>query len=156
MAFLRGRSRLSTQAVAADQEREELPVSQADQTCPQPQGETLGYAQFKVAGEPSSQFLMRIFGLFAQQDLLPRKAAVCNLDGVLIVRMTTALIARHRAGVIAEKMRSLVQTHEVQVSWNSPRGKVKFNSDRPPASDPPDDRSIFYRAQIDSTPCRCD
>ena len=113
MAFLRSRSRLATQAVAADQvaadqEGEELPVSQADKTCPRAQGEMLDYAQFKVVGEPSSQFLMRIFGLFAQQDLLPEMAAVHNLDGVLIVRMTTALIARHRAGVIAEKMRSLL------------------------------------------------
>ena len=131
MALLRSRSRLATQAVAADQEGEELPVSQADKTCPRAQGEALGYAQFKVAGEPSSQFLMRIFGLFAQQDLLPEMAAVHNLDGVLIVRMTTAFIARHRAGVIAEKMRSVVETHEVQVSWNSPRGKVRFNSNRP-------------------------
>ena len=131
MAFLRSRSRLATQAVAADQEGEELPVSQADKTCPHAQGEALGSAQFKVAGEPSSQFLMRIFGLFAQQDLLPEKAAVHNLDGVLIVRMTTALIARHRTGVIAEKMRSLIEAYKVQVSWNSPRGEVNFNSDRP-------------------------
>ena len=125
MALLRSRSRLATQAVAADQEGEELPVSQADKTCPRAQGETLGYAQFKVAGEPSSQFLMRIFGLFAQQDLLPEMAAVHNLDGVLIVRMTTALIARHRAGVIEEKMRSLVETHEVQVSFAARKGEIQ-------------------------------
>ena len=93
--------------------------------------EALGQAHFRVAGEPSSQFLMRIFGLFAQQHLLPENATVRNLDSELVVRMKTPLISRHRAGIIAEKMSSLVDTHCVQISWSTPRAGGANTIDRP-------------------------
>lgn len=86
--------------------------------------EVLGHAQFEVLGDASSQLLMRIFGLLAQQDLLPEHATVHQRDDVLEVRMRTASLSRHRAEVIAEKMRSLVESHRVQFSWSAPRCKV--------------------------------
>ena len=89
---------------------------------PEVDEQALGEARFKVVGQPSSQFLMRIFGLFAQQDLLPEHATVRNLHGGLIVRMKTALISRRRAGLIAEKMGSLVDTHQVEFFWKATPG----------------------------------
>ena len=97
---------------------------------PKAQKEGLGKAQFKVSGDASSQLLMRIFGLLAQQDLLPEHATAHHRDGVLEVRMNTVLLSRHRAEVIAEKMRSMVETHQVQVSWRAPRGVVPNLIDR--------------------------
>ena len=67
---------------------------------------------------------MRIFGLLAQQDLLPEHAAVRNRDGILEVQMSTVLPSRRRAEVIAEKMNSLVETHQVQFSWRALRRKT--------------------------------
>ncbi len=83
------------------------------------QREELGQAQYKVLGDASSQLLMRIFGLLAQQDLLPEYATVRKNEDVLVVRMNKTLISRRRADLIAEKMRSLVQTHLVEFSWTS-------------------------------------
>ena len=83
------------------------------------QREGLGQAQYKVSGDASSQLLMRIFGLLAQQDLLPEHAIMHHRGGVMEVQMKTVLHSRHRAEVIAEKMRSMVETHQVQFSWRA-------------------------------------
>lgn len=90
-----------------------------------------GQARYEVAGEPSSQFLMRIFGLLAQQDLLPEQATVHNSDGVLVVQMQTAQLSHRRAEVIAEKMRSLVEAHRVEFAWRAPLSEVPELTDRP-------------------------
>lgn len=83
--------------------------------------EPLGQAQFKVYGDASSQLLMRILGLLAQQSLLPQDATMHHRDGVLEVRMKVVFHSRHRAEVIAEKMRAMVETHQVHFSWRALR-----------------------------------
>ena len=105
-------------------------MSCACKILPDAQKQELGQARFKVSGDASSQLLMRIFGLLAQQDLLPEHATARSLKGVLIVQMETALLSRHRAVVIAQKMNSLVETHRVQLCWKPPRGKVPNLIDR--------------------------
>lgn len=105
-------------------------MSRACKLWPKAQKEGLGKAQFKVSGDASSQLLMRIFGLLAQQDLLPQHATVHHLGGVLEVRMKAVLLSRHRAEVIAEKMRSMVETHQVQFSWRAQRRDMPNFIDR--------------------------
>lgn len=105
-------------------------MSRACKLWPEAQTEELGQARFKVSGDASSQLLMRIFGLLAQQDLLPQHATMHHRGGVLEVQMSTVLLSRHRAEVIAEKMRSMVETHQVQFSWTALRREVPNLIDR--------------------------
>ena len=97
----------------------------------------VGCAKFQIRGDPSPQLLLRIFGLLAQQDRMPERATVEIFDGVLEVGMTTCALTRHRADVVAEKIRSMVGSHSVQLNWRasltSPsrpnRRKFRFASD---------------------------
>ena len=105
-------------------------MSRACKLWPTTQREPLGQAQYKICGDASSQLLMRIFGLLAQQDLLPQHATVRHHGDLLEVQMKTVSLSRHRAEVIAEKMRSMVETHQVQFSWRALRREVPNLIDR--------------------------
>ena len=54
---------------------------------------------------------LRIFGLLAQQDRVPVRATFEVVQGTLNVRLAAYGLYRHRAVVLAEKIRSLIGTH---------------------------------------------
>ena len=76
-----------------------------------------GRAEFKISGDASTQLLMRIFDLLAQQGRTPERATVAVIDNMLEEWMATGSITAHRAEVMAEKIRSMVDTYSVQLDW---------------------------------------
>lgn len=76
-----------------------------------------GQAEFRILAEASPQLLMRIFGLLAQQDRMPDRATVEVAKGALEVVLATDGFPRHRAEVVAEKIRSMVGSHSVDLFW---------------------------------------
>ena len=78
-----------------------------------------GWTEFRVRGDASPQLLMRILGLLAQQDKMPDRATIEKVDETLEVTLAIGTLARHRAEVVAEKIRSMVGTHSVQLAWHA-------------------------------------
>ena len=78
-----------------------------------------GLAEFRIRAEASPQLLMRIFGLLAQQDKMPDHASVELTHGTLEMGFAATGLPRHRAEVMAEKIRSMVGTHSVQLAWQT-------------------------------------
>lgn len=76
-----------------------------------------GQAKFRILAEASPQLLMRIFGLLAQQDRMPDRATVEVAKEALEVVFTANGFPRHRAEVVAEKIRSMVGSHSVELVW---------------------------------------
>lgn len=76
-----------------------------------------GQAEFRILAKASPQLLMRIFGLFAQQDRMPDRATVEVAKGALEIVLAADDFSRHRAEVVAEKIRSLVGSHSVDLVW---------------------------------------
>ena len=79
----------------------------------------VAWAEFKVRGDASPQLLMRILGLFAQQDRMPDRATVEKVDETLEVVVAVGALPWHRAEVVAEKIRSMIGTHSVQLAWHA-------------------------------------
>ena len=79
----------------------------------------VGWAEFRVRGDASPQLLMRILGLLAQQDRMPDRATIENVDETLEVVIAIGALPRHRAEVVAEKVRSMIGTHSVQLAWQA-------------------------------------
>lgn len=81
--------------------------------------ETAGRAEFRIKAEPSPQLLLRVLGLLAQQDRLPDRATVEVAETTLAINLILGSVSRHRAEVLAEKMRSMVDTEFVHLAWRS-------------------------------------
>ena len=79
----------------------------------------LGSVEFKIRGDASPQLLMRILGLLAQQDRMPDRATIAKVGETLEVVIAIGALPRHRADVVAEKIRSMIGTHSVQLAWHA-------------------------------------
>ena len=79
----------------------------------------VAWAEFKIRGDASPQLLMRILGLLAQQDRMPDRATIEKVDETLEVTIAIGALPRHRAEVVAEKVRSMIGTHSVQLTCHA-------------------------------------
>ena len=78
-----------------------------------------GWAELQVRGDATPQLLMRILGLLAQQDRMPDRATIEKVNETLEVTIAISALPRHRAEVVAEKVRSMIGTHSVQLAWHA-------------------------------------
>jgi hypothetical protein len=69
--------------------------------------------QILVEAEPDS--LCRLLNLFAMQYLIPQQVGVLRQDDMLLVDVQIDQLTWHRAQVIAEKMRSLINVDSVEL-----------------------------------------
>lgn len=72
-------------------------------------------ARFEIFIEAEADSLCRVLNLFAMQYLIPRQVNVLQQDDVLSIEVQVASLTWHRAQVIAEKMRSLVNVCSVEL-----------------------------------------
>ncbi|WP_263143877.1 hypothetical protein, partial [Pseudomonas sp. RIT-PI-AD] len=70
---------------------------------------------FAIEAEAEPEILCRLLGLFALHRVLPLDLQVRRQADRLQVRLLQDDLSRHRAEVIAEKIRSLVNVHGVAV-----------------------------------------
>lgn len=76
-----------------------------------------GRADFRIDAAACPQLLLRMLGLLAQQGRIPDRAFFELREGNLAISLTATGLPRHRAEVIADKMRSLVGAHSVELAW---------------------------------------
>ena len=82
-----------------------------------PAADPPGRSEYRVLAAKTPQVMLRILGLFAQQDQLPDRLRMDVVDDMIWVALTIDGLTRHRADVIAEKLRALVDTEAVDLSW---------------------------------------
>lgn len=71
--------------------------------------------RFVVRGEASSQLPLRLMGLFAQQGLLPLSFELRREGAGLAVTIVQDELDTHRASIILEKMRGLIDVDHAQL-----------------------------------------
>lgn len=69
----------------------------------------------EIEGSPSPQFPLRVLGLFAQQDVLPKRVEIESEDDVCRMRLVEFHLDEFRSAIIAEKLRSMVMVTHVRV-----------------------------------------
>jgi hypothetical protein len=72
-------------------------------------------ARYEILVEAEPDSLCRVLNLFAMQYLIPRQVNVLQQDDVLGIDVEVAGLTWHRAQVIGEKMRSLINVCSVNV-----------------------------------------
>lgn len=72
-------------------------------------------ARFEVLIEAEADSLCRVLNLFAMQYLIPHKINVLQQDDVLGIEIEVTGLTWHRAQVIAQKMRSLINVCSVDL-----------------------------------------
>jgi hypothetical protein len=77
-------------------------------------------ASFAIRADRCPQVLNRLTGLFAQSDLIPRCVTARGEGDHLAVEIVQPGISRHRAAIIAEKMRVIVTVRSVHAEWSDP------------------------------------
>jgi len=79
-------------------------------------------ARFAITGVPSAQLLSRLLEGFAQQDMLPRSVVARSTADEMEVEIEQPGLMRHRAELIAEKMRVMVLVESVGLVCESEPG----------------------------------
>ncbi|QXQ07495.1 hypothetical protein KX816_05575 [Sphingosinicellaceae bacterium] len=82
-----------------------------------PAADPPGRSEYRVLAAKTPQYMLRILGLFAQQDQLPDRLRMDVVEDMIWVALTIDGLTRHRADVIAQKLRALVDTEAVDLSW---------------------------------------
>lgn len=72
-------------------------------------------ARYQILVEAEADSLCRVLNLFAMQYLIPRQVNVLQQDDVLAVDVEVTGLTWHRAQVIGEKMRSLINVCSVDL-----------------------------------------
>jgi hypothetical protein len=73
------------------------------------------FARFQILIEAEPDSLCRVLNLFAMQYLIPRQVNVLQQDDVLGIDVEITGLTWHRAQVIGQKMRSLVNVCSVEL-----------------------------------------
>ncbi|MNM92319.1 hypothetical protein D3C81_1046470 [compost metagenome] len=76
-------------------------------------------ALFDIQAEAEADILCRLLNLFALQGYLPAEVHAHQKDGWIQVRLRLHALPRHRAEVIAARMRSMVTVSEVGLSFHA-------------------------------------
>jgi acetolactate synthase small subunit len=72
-------------------------------------------ARYQILVEAEADSLCRVLNLFAMQYLIPHQVNVLQQDEVLCIEVEVRGLTWHRAQVIAEKMRSLINVCSVEL-----------------------------------------
>lgn len=72
-------------------------------------------ARYQILVEAEADSLCRVLNLFAMQYLIPHQVNVMQENDVLGIDVEIANLTWHRAQVIAEKMRSLINVCSVEL-----------------------------------------
>jgi hypothetical protein len=72
-------------------------------------------AQYHILAEAEPDLLCRVLNLFAMQYLIPQQVNVLRQDGMLMIEVQLDGVTWHRAQVIGEKMRNLIDVCSVSV-----------------------------------------
>ncbi|MDB5981463.1 MAG: hypothetical protein JWQ69_2478 [Pseudomonas sp.] len=72
-------------------------------------------AQYQILAEAEPDLLCRVLNLFAMQYLIPQQVSVLRQDGMLMIEVQLDGLTWHRAQVIGEKMRNLIDVCSVSV-----------------------------------------
>ena len=70
--------------------------------------------RFVITGAACPQLPLRLLGLFAQRELIPRDVAIRCADDTLAITVIQDALDAHHAGIIAAKMRALVMVRDVR------------------------------------------
>ena len=76
-----------------------------------------GRSEYRVLANTVPQVILRILGLFAQLDMLPRRVRMDVVDDMIWVALTVDGLTQHRAEIIAAKLRALIDTEVVDLTW---------------------------------------
>ena len=78
--------------------------------------------RFVIAGAACPQLPLRLLGLFAQRELIPRDVAIRTGDDTLDIVVIQDALDPHHAEIIAAKMRALVMVRDVREErWDDDR-----------------------------------
>jgi hypothetical protein len=72
-------------------------------------------AHFQILAEAEPDLLCRVLNLFAMQYLIPQQLSVLRQDGMLMIEAHVDGLSAHRAQLIGEKMRNLIDVCSVSV-----------------------------------------
>ncbi|MBX8531771.1 hypothetical protein K5D32_19020 [Pseudomonas cichorii] len=72
-------------------------------------------ARYQVLAEAEPALLCQVLNLFALQYLTPQNVIVSRQDGLLVIDVTVDGLSWHRAQVIGEKMRNLIDVCSVEL-----------------------------------------
>ena len=72
--------------------------------------------EYRVVAARTPQVMLRILGLFAQQDFVPERVRMDVVDDMIWVALSVDGLTRHGAEIIAEKLRALVDTQTVDLA----------------------------------------
>jgi len=81
--------------------------------------------RFAVYADTGSQTLLRILGFLSQRDLTPSDVRVRQSGGRLSIVIDQDALSPEAASLIAEKMRSAICVHSVELSTSDPASKIK-------------------------------
>ncbi|MEB0040301.1 MULTISPECIES: hypothetical protein [unclassified Pseudomonas] len=72
-------------------------------------------ARYQILAEAEPDLLCRVLNLFAMQYLIPQQVSVLQQDHMLMIELQLDGLTWHRAQVIGEKMRSLINVCSVEL-----------------------------------------
>lgn len=73
-------------------------------------------SEYRILAARTPQVMLRILGLFAQQDRVPDRVRMDIVDDTIWLALSIEGLTRHRAEIIAEKLRALVDTITVDLT----------------------------------------
>ncbi len=71
--------------------------------------------RYQLLAEAEPDLLCRVLNLFAMQYLIPQQVSVLQQDGMLMIEAEVDGLTWHRAQVIGEKMRNLINVCSVEL-----------------------------------------
>ncbi|OUM05205.1 hypothetical protein BW686_22100 [Pseudomonas syringae] len=72
-------------------------------------------ARYQIVAEAEPALLCQVLNLFAMQYLIPERLSVVQQERTLVIDLHVAKLSGHRAQVIGEKMRNLIDVCSVKV-----------------------------------------
>lgn len=72
-------------------------------------------SRYQLLAEAEPDLICRVLNLFAMQYLIPQQVSVLQQDRMLMIEVEVDGMTWHRAQVIAEKMRNLVDVCSVEL-----------------------------------------
>ncbi|AVB18156.1 MULTISPECIES: hypothetical protein [Pseudomonas syringae group] len=73
-------------------------------------------ARYQIVAQAEPALLCQVLNLLAMQYLIPHQLTVVQQQSLLIVDLHVAGLSWHRAQVIGEKMRNLIDVYSVEVA----------------------------------------
>ena len=73
-------------------------------------------SEYRIVAVSTPQVMLRILGLFAQQDRVPERVRMDVVEDMIWLALSVDGLTRHRAEIIAEKLRALIDTVTVDLA----------------------------------------